>query len=223
MGKVNSGDRGQGSGDRVQDSEKTFKWLFIVFATFVALTGCAKREIININSAGKNIICFGDSITFGYGANAGEDFPTQLGKLIDTPVINAGVSGDTSTEALARLDQAVLEKNPRLVLIEFAGNDFIKNVPKETTVKNITEMIDRIQARGAMAALVDISAGMFMRDYRAILANLAVKKKAIFISSILDKIITNPSMKSDFLHPNAAGYREIARRIKSAISVYLKE
>ena len=200
----------------------------VLFLTFIGLCilvifGCAKREITNVGSKGKNIICFGDSITFGYGANAGEDFPTQLGKLMNTMVINAGISGDTSTEALARLDQDVLEKNPRLVLIEFGGNDFIKNVPMQETIKNTEEMIDKIQARGAMVAVVDISAGMFMRAYRGVFAKIAVKKNAIFIPSLLDKIITNPSMKSDFLHPNATGYKEIASRIKSKISVYLQK
>jgi len=201
------------------------RFLLLVFAGLcvLAVAGCAKHEIANVGSTGKNIICFGDSITFGYGANAGEDFPTQLGKLMHMPIINAGVSGDTSTEGLARLDQDVLEKNPRLVLIEFGGNDFIKNVPMEETIKNTEEMIDRIQARGSMVALVDISAGMFMGAYRGVFAKIAVKKKAIFIPSLLDKIITNPSMKSDFLHPNAAGYKEIARRIKSKIEVYLKK
>ena len=199
--------------------------LVLVFISLcvLALFGCAKREIVNVGSKGKNRICFGDSITFGYGANAGEDFPTQLRKLMNAPVINAGLSGDTSTEALARLDHDVLEKNPRLVLIEFGGNDFIKNVPMQETIKNTEEMIDKIQAKGAMVALVDISAGMFMRAYRGVFAKIAVKKNAIFIPSVLDKIITNPSMKSDFLHPNGSGYKEIARRIKSKIEVYLQK
>ena len=73
----------------------------------------------------------------------------------------------------------------------------------QETIKNTEEMIDKIQAKGAMVALVDISAGMFMRAYRGVFAKIAVKKNAIFIPSVLDKIITNPSMKSDFLHPNA--------------------
>ena len=189
----------------------------------IGLTGCAEREIANTDSGGKNIICFGDSITFGYGAGTGEDYPTQMGKLIDMPVINAGLSGDTSTEGLVRLDSDVLQKDPYLVLIEFGGNDFIKNVPEEMTIKNTEEMIDKIQAKGAMVALVDISAGMFMGRYRGLFAKVAAKKKAIFIPSVLNKIITNPSMKSDFLHPNASGYTEIARRIKNGIGAYLKK
>ncbi len=53
--------------------------------------GCAKKEIINLNSKGKNIICFGDSVSFGYGVNQGEDYPSALAKLVGYPVINAGV------------------------------------------------------------------------------------------------------------------------------------
>ena len=204
---------------------KRNKILLLIFISLcvLALFGCAKREITNLGSKGKNIICFGDSITFGYGANMGEDFPTQLGKLMDAPVINAGVSGDTSTEALARLEKDVLEKDPRLVLIEFGGNDFIKNVPMEETIKNTEEMIDRIQARGAMVAVVDISAGMFMRAYHGVFERIAAKKNAIFIPCVLDKIITNPSMKSDFLHPNGSGYKEISCRINNKILGYLKK
>ncbi|MGA2774935.1 MAG: GDSL-type esterase/lipase family protein [Candidatus Omnitrophota bacterium] len=204
---------------------KRNRFLILVFVSLcvLGLIGCTKREIANTASRGKNIICFGDSITFGYGANTGEDFPTQLGKLIDMPVINAGVSGDTSTEGLERLDSDVLQKDPYLVLIEFGGNDFIKNVPEEVTTRNTEEMIDRIQAQGAMVALIDISAGMFMGRYRGLFARIAARKKAIFIPSILDKIITNPSMKSDFLHPNAAGYREIALRIQNKTALYLKK
>ncbi|MCX5710912.1 MAG: GDSL-type esterase/lipase family protein [Candidatus Omnitrophica bacterium] len=201
---------------------KLLVFAFLGLCVF-GLTGCAKREIKNINSKGTSIICFGDSITFGYGADPGEDFPTQLGKLLGREVINAGVSGDTSTEGMLRLDKEVLERNPLLVLIEFGGNDFIKKVPKETTIKNTREFIRRIQARGAMVAIVDISAGLFLRDYRLLFAKIAREEGCIFIPAVLTKLITNPSMKSDFLHPNAAGYQVVARRVQAAINPYLKK
>jgi len=196
--------------------------LIILFFCLAAFSGCQQREIANRASKGKNIICFGDSITFGYGANPGDDFPSQLAKLVSMPVLNEGISGDTSVEGLQRIQASVLDKDPYLVLIEFSGNDFIKNVPEAVTMKNIEKMIERIQAGGAMVAIVDISAGMFMQRYRALLAKIAERKKAIFIPSLLDKIITNPSMKSDFLHPNAAGYKEVAGRIRAKIAPFLK-
>jgi acyl-CoA thioesterase-1 len=197
--------------------------LIVIGALWVMGTsGCAKREIKNVDSKGKNIICFGDSITFGYGVNPGQDYPTVLAKLLHKPVINAGVDGDTTTLALKRIQSEVLDKNPRLVIIEFAGNDFLKKVPQEETVENLRKMVDAVQAKGAMVAIVDISAGMFFAEYRKLFRKLAEETGCLFIPHILSGIITNPSMKSDFLHPNADGYKIVAYRVLFAIKPYLQ-
>lgn len=188
----------------------------------IAIFGCAKSNIKNVNSSGKNIICFGDSITFGYGAGKGEDYPTALAQLVSLPVINMGIDGDTSTMALKRLEADVLEREPFLVIVEFCGNDFIKKVPKETTYKNIRRIVERIQQNGALVAMMDISAGMFLAEYRAEFKKIAKEAGAIFIAEALSGIVTNPSMKSDFLHPNAIGYKLIAQRVHKAITPYLQ-
>lgn len=193
---------------------------FIIFS--IILSGCAKPEIKNLGATGKNIICFGDSITFGYGASNGEDYPAYLKKLTSIPVINAGVDGDTSFSALERLQNDVLANDPRLVIVEFCGNDFIKKIPQEDTLKNLSKIIQRIQEKGAMVALVDISSGMFFQEYRNAFKKLAAEKGAIFIPVVLSKIITNPVMKSDFFHPNARGYKIVAGRIYNAIKRYIK-
>ncbi len=188
-----------------------------------ALTGCAKREIKNIDSRGKNIVCFGDSITFGYGAEPGGDYPSALIKMTSIPVINAGIDGDTSTEAIKRIKSDVLNRNPLLVIVEFGGNDFLKKIPQEVTLNNVREIIDTIQTQGAMVAVVDISTEMILKQYRSAFYNLAREKGAIFIPSILSGIITNPRLKSDFIHPNADGYNVIAQRIYRTITPYLNE
>jgi lysophospholipase L1-like esterase len=183
----------------------------------------AKREIKNTSSNGKNIICYGDSITFGYGVNPGEDYPTALAKIASRPVINAGVDGDTSNEGILRIKQDVLEEEPYIVLIEFTGNDFLKKVPMDKTISNIREMIRRSQSAGAMTAIVDISAGLFLIEYRMRLFMLARQTGSIFVPAVLDRILTNPSMKSDFMHPNASGYRIVASRVHRSIAPYLNE
>lgn len=196
--------------------------LAIIFI-IIALAGCAKREIKNIDSRGKNIICFGDSLTFGYGVNPGEDYPAALRKMVLRQVINAGVDGDRSIEGLARIKADVLDKDPYIVLIEFTGNDFLKKVPLEETMNNIRKMIAQIQAQGAMTAIVDVSAGFFLRDYRLRLAKLADETGSIFVPAVLTGIITNPSMKSDFMHPNPIGYKIVAQRVCRAIAAYLTQ
>jgi len=193
-------------------------FIFCVFA----VTGCAKREIKNIDSKGTNIICFGDSITWGYGAAPGEDFPSALAKLIDIPVINAGIDGDISSEGTKRLESDVLDRKPLLVIIEFGGNDFLRKIPKELTLNNIKEMVEKIQAKGAMVAITDVSAGPFLKEYRIAFQKIAKEKGIIFIPGILSEIVTNSHLKSDFIHPNAEGYKLIAQKVYLAIKPFLK-
>lgn len=197
--------------------------VFLFCLLVILASGCGKREVANIGSKGDNIICFGDSITFGYGADPQESYPIMLAKISGLPVINAGIDGDTSAEGLERLNRDVLSKSPLLVIIEFGGNDFLKKVPLGQTADNIRKMIDSIHGQGAMAAVVDISAGLLLKDYRPLLHKIAKEKKAVFIPSILGGIITNPSMKSDFLHPNGNGYKVVAQKIYKEISIPLKE
>ena len=193
----------------------------ICFLFIAALAGCARKDITNVDSAGTNVICLGDSITFGYGADQGEDYPSYLARMTRLPVINAGIDGDTTIEALKRVKPDVLDRDPLLVVIEFGGNDFLRKIPKDVTINNIRYMVDCVQEKGAMVAIVDISAGFFLQEYRGALADLAKEKGAIFIPSILRGVITNPSLKSDFIHPNKEGYKVIAQRVYRAILPYL--
>jgi len=196
-------------------------WFLVL--VFIVLNGCVKREIKNIDARGESIVCFGDSITFGYGANPEEDYPSALAKMVKVQVINAGIDGDTTSEALKRVKSDVLDRSPFLVIIEFSGNDFLRKIPKEVTLNNIRAMVEQIQAKGAMVGIVDISAGMFLAEYRKDFFKLAREKETIIIPHILSGIITNPRMKSDFLHPNAQGYQMIAQRIYRAIKPYLEQ
>ncbi|MBI4707357.1 MAG: arylesterase [Candidatus Omnitrophica bacterium] len=202
---------------------KFIKLLVIVLLVYcvVALISFKKPEIKNKNNQGKDIICFGDSITFGYGVSAKENYPTALSKMVTYLVVNSGIDADTSVEALGRLDSDVLSRQPFLVIIEFCGNDFLRKIPIEITEKNIREMTRQIQQSGAMVAIVDISAGMFLKDYRRMFRKIAYEEGAIFVPAVLNGIITNPSMKSDFLHPNGSGYKIVAERVYKAILSYL--
>ncbi len=191
------------------------------FSAVLLLGGCVDRAVKYMDSDGKNIVCFGDSITLGYGVEPGQDYPSLLGKMTRTPVINAGIDGETSTEAVKRVGSDVLDKNPVLVIIEFGGNDFLSKVPLEETVRNIEKMVSQIQARKAMVAIADISANMVMDEYGKELRLLSKKYGAIFIPKLLEGIITNHALKSDFIHPNATGYKIVAHRIYRAILPYI--
>lgn len=201
-------------------------WLILFILGFCilgfSLTGGFNKEvIININTTGKNIICFGDSITQSKGADKGKDYPSVLSKLTGMQVINAGINDDTSAGGLKRLESDVLSKDPLLVIIEFAGNDFLFKIPVPETIKNVEEMIKSTQSKGAMVAIVDISSGIIMGSYKDGFKRLANKYNAIFIPGVLEGIITEPSLKSDVIHPNSQGYKIVAHRIYRQILPYL--
>lgn len=195
-------------------------FLFLLFLA-LCLVSCT-QPIKNSNSSGKNIICFGDSITKGKGALLGQDYVSVLSRLLGEEVINAGVSGDTTVSALARLEDEVLDKDPYLVIIELGGNDFLLRVSKKTTLKNLENIITGVQNRGSMAALADLSCGIILNGYGKDFKRLAKKTGSIFIPGLLEGILDNPDLKSDQIHPNHEGYKIIARRIYKAIKPYIR-
>jgi len=186
------------------------------------LAGCGP-QVANRDSQGTTIVCFGDSLTAGAGAGPGEDYPSVLRREVALPVVNAGAGGDTTGDALVRLDRDVLSHNPRIVIITLGGNDFMRRLPKQETLENITAIVDRIREKGAMVVWAGVRAGLFGDAYTDDLKKLAREKQFILIPNILRGILFEPKYKYDQIHPNAAGYRIVAERILKRIKPLLKE
>jgi acyl-CoA thioesterase-1 len=180
-------------------------------------------KIRNIRSAGESVICFGDSLTEGVGAGSGEEYPTVLSRRLAVPVVNAGVRGDTTAQALERISEAVLSKNPRLVVILLGGNDFLRRVPLHDTRKNLAEIIRRVQAQGAMVAIAGMRLGLFTDEYAAIFEETARQFGALYIPGVMKGILSDAALRSDPIHPNGAGYRLVAERIAEKITPLLQE
>ena len=170
-------------------------------------------RVANLGSRGTNLIAFGDSLTAGYGAQAGEDWPSRLSSIIGQPVINAGVSGDTTEMALARIDDDVLARDPRIVIVGLGGNDFLRSVGIETTEANLRTIVHRIQARGAMVVLLGFQFPSLNSDYGAMYERIAKEERCLLIAGVLAGILRDESLKSDVIHPNARGYAIMAERI----------
>lgn len=193
------------------------------FLAFGCERGGGFSDVRNLQSRGENIICFGDSLTEGVGAGNGEDYPSVLTRQLPYPVINAGRRGDTSADGLSRLERDVLGQNPRLVIVLFGGNDFLRRVPPSETKKNLEEIVRRIQERGAMVALVGMRLGLFTDEYGPIYEEIAGKHGALYIPEVLKGILSDPKLKSDSVHPNGAGYRLMAGRILEQVKPLLEE
>lgn len=193
----------------------------LLILIFLLSTACGPK-VANLDSTGKNIICFGDSLTEGYGAKPGEDYPSELAKLLDQPVINAGISGNTTRQALERLQTDVLNKDPRLVIVQFGANDFFHKISKNETRDNLDQIVLKIQEKGAVVAIAGVRIGLLVDEYDEVFEQVARERKCIYIPNIIKDLFTDPSKKSDELHPNAIGYSIIAQRVFERINRYLK-
>src|SRR5262245_61472956 len=95
------------------------------------------------------VVAFGDSITAGFGTTSNNDYVSRLASRTGNPIINAGRIGDTTGDALNRLDSAVLSRNPKIVIVFLGGNDVLQSVPVSQRGSNITTIEPRIRQRGA--------------------------------------------------------------------------
>jgi acyl-CoA thioesterase-1 len=180
-------------------------------------------NVANLGSRGSNIIALGDSLTAGFGAPSGQDYPSRLSTMIGVPVLNAGVSGDTTEAALARLDPDVLSRDPRIVIVGLGGNDFLRGVAIASTEANLRILIRKIHDAGAMVVLLGFSFPSISANYEKMYEGLAREERCLLISHPLHGILTDAALKSDEIHPNARGYQLMAERISVPCSKLIRK
>jgi len=187
--------------------------LFIV----ALLNACGERAKIEGLTGDSTVVAFGDSLTFGLGVERDESYPSVLAELLECRVINAGVSGETTSEGLRRLP-VVLEKNqPDLVILCLGGNDMLQKQPKEKTKDNLKTMISLIQNAGAEIIIIGVpEPGLLLRT-PALYGELAKEYKLPLDSKTIGKVLSSSALKSDLVHPNAEGYQVIATALLSLI------
>jgi lysophospholipase L1-like esterase len=180
-------------------------------------------KVANLESRGANVIAFGDSLTAGYGAAPGEDYPSALSKMIGVTVVNAGVSGDTTDGALARVQGDVLERDPRIVIVGLGGNDFLRGVPIASTEANLREIVRTIHRAGAMVVILGFRFPSLSVSYEKMYARVADEERCLLVDDLLDGILSNPSLKSDEIHPNGRGYQLMAERVAGPMRKLIKK
>jgi|SRR5579862_614843 len=161
------------------------------------------------------IVAFGDSLTAGFGLPAEAAFPARLearlkAEGIDAHVVNAGNSGDTTTDGLARVDWSLADK-PQLVILELGANDMLRGIDPKLVRANLDAMIAKIQASGAKVLLAGMQAqANWGKDYQQrfdrIYPELARVHAVALYPFFLDGVAMDPQLNQpDGLHPNARG------------------
>jgi lysophospholipase L1-like esterase len=174
-------------------------------------------------TAGDRIIAFGDSLIQGVGASPGRDLVSVLSRRLNVPIVNAGRSGDTTRAALARLDQAVLSRRPRVVLVLIGGNDLLRRLPRQEMFENLETIVSRIRARGAAVVLASVEIGFFTTSDSLAYEALAARTSAALVPDILGGVWGRQHLMSDGIHPNDRGYEIMADRIEPVLRELVRD
>ncbi|MEK7641718.1 MAG: GDSL-type esterase/lipase family protein [Patescibacteria group bacterium] len=196
--------------------------ILIGVAGYLSWSWLSGPDIRNLDSSGTTIVAFGDSLVQGVGSTAGRDIFSLLSDRIGQPIVNLGVSGDTTEAALSRL-QSVLDEDPRLVIILLGGNDYLKRVPIDTTFENLGTIIQRIHESGAAVLLLGVRGGLLRDTYNERFEEFAEEHRVGFVPNVLDGLIGDSRYMSDAIHPNSAGYALIADKIEPVLKEMLDQ
>ena len=191
--------------------------LFTLLTLLLLLAGCDSKPAIRPLAPGATILAFGDSLTHGNGAGAGQSYPALLEELLGVRVVNAGVPGEESAAGRKRLPGVLEKAQPQLVILIHGGNDFLRRLDVAQTKQNLRAMIEACRLQGADVVLAGVpQVGLFLSP-APFYAELAKEYRLPYLEDTLSDILKDRSLKSDAIHPNAAGYRQLAEALAGLI------
>jgi acyl-CoA thioesterase-1 len=166
---------------------------------------------------GAVVLAFGDSLTFGIGASPGESYPARLEAMIGRKVVSSGVPGETSAEGLARLPGAIEEAKPQLIILCEGGNDFLRKLDEAQAADNLRAMVRLAKTRGAQVLLIAVPKPGLLPSPADFYSSVAKEFAVPVEEAALKKILTDNALKSDLVHPNAAGYARLAEALAALL------
>ena len=184
------------------------------------LNGCGRDPArAQVVPAGATVLALGDSLTSGVGAAPEAAYPVVLARLTGWNVVNGGVSGDTSAQALARLQALLAEHQPRLVIVSIGGNDFLRKLPESDTRTNVHAICRQALGSGAQVLLVavpraSVAAALGQVTDHALYAEVAKDLKIALLRQAWGEVLAQPELRSDPVHANARGYEQFARSVQ---------
>lgn len=168
---------------------------------------------------GTKVLAFGDSITYGYQVDPDKNYPAQLSKLLQTEVINAGISGEETKAGLRRLPGLLDQYKPQILIICHGGNDILRRRNLESAKENIAQMIKLAKERKIHVVLVGVPMIEILRFSTArFYYELATEFDVPLEDTALENILSNDDLKLDAIHPNAQGYTILSNKIAQIVT-----
>lgn len=183
---------------------------FIILLIFSCNEKAVKLKQLSENDI---ILAFGDSLTYGVGAEKSESYPAVLANLAKRTVIESGVQGETTEEGLIRLKDVLEKYNPSLVILCEGGNDMLRQMDLDKTKENLRAMVKMIKEKGSDVILIGVPKPGFIISVPDFYKEIADEFNIPYEGKVLKSILTNNRLKADPIHPNKEGYRELAESI----------
>jgi lysophospholipase L1-like esterase len=198
----------------------TIKSLWML-AVGILLTACSdSKPYLPLLSPDAVILAFGDSLTFGTGADREQSYPAVLAQLSGHTVINAGIPGEVTAEGVRRLPALLDRHMPELLILCHGGNDLLRKLNKDSTRSNIETMITTASQRNIPVLMIGVpQPALLFLEPAGVYNEIAEKYGLAYESEILPAVEADNSLKSDRIHPNAEGYQQVA----DAVYELLKE
>ena len=194
----------------------------VATSLLAAIAGCGRKQAARAQlvPAGSTVLALGDSLTYGTGASPETAYPTVLAELSGWNVVNAGVSGNTSAQALERLPGLLAEHQPKLVIVSIGGNDFLRQLPEADTRANIIAICRQALGSGAQVLLVavpkvSLAAALGQMSDHPLYADIAAELNVPLQREGWSKVLGDSKLRSDAVHANAQGYVQFAHSLHS--------
>jgi acyl-CoA thioesterase-1 len=179
------------------------------------------------------LVCFGDSLTAGYGADPGQSYPDYLQADLDTlgynyRVLNRGISGSTTKDGVGRVNSIVALK-PAIVVVEFGGNDGLRGLPIEESRANLEKIVSTLKASGIKVVLAGITLPPdygpdYIKQFDETYALLAKKYQVPLLPFLLNGVFgVDGMMQADRTHATASGNKIVAKNVLALVQPLLKK
>ena len=192
---------------------------FIYLLLVLTLVSCGKNaEKYAAIPQGATVLILGDSLSYGTGANTGEDYPSLLTKTTGWDIINEGVPGDTTAGGLARLPDLLEVYQPKLLIVELGCNDLLRKTSPTEITQNLSSILGLAKAQGVQTILVAIpeisalKAAVGSLSDHPLYEKLAKETNTPLIADVFSDVLSDRALKADQIHANAKGYAVVSEK-----------
>jgi lysophospholipase L1-like esterase len=185
----------------------------LLIVVVLLLMSCSQTAQLPLLASDATILAYGDSLTAGTGASDAESYPSVLSILTGRNVINAGIPGEVSASGVQRLQELLDRERPALLILCHGGNDLLGRGNHQLIADNLRSMIRMAGERGVSVLLVAVPSPDLLLKPPSLYEDLAKEFKIPIETKVLPHILGKSYLKSDHIHPNAAGYRILAEAL----------